>query len=363
MAEPLKNSYNPRYLEGVAQAILGVVSSFPSDEFIDAVLANGWDDRELKDRMYHITRCLDRFLGPDYLSAIEVLKDVASDFGGFEGMFIPAFVELFGLDDWDISLPALAEFTKHSSSEFAVRPFIQQDPDRMMEKMLEWASDENLHVRRLASEGCRPRLPWAMALPEFKRDPTPILPILDRLKADPELYVRRSVANNVNDISKDHPALVLELCESWSGDSEATDRLVKHACRSLLKAGNTRALRLFGFGDPDKISIERLSIGPPAVRIGESTHFSFDLVVSCAGKLRLEYAIDFVKKRGSRSRKVFQIKEDTFEIGRESLRRKHSFANLSTRQHYPGEHSLAILINGLELGTLDFEVRGEASLC
>ena len=146
-----------------------------------------------------------------------------------------------------------------------------------MSHMYNWAEDENFHLRRLASEGCRPRLPWAMSLPVFKKDPTPILKIMETLKDDPVEYVRMSVANNLNDISKDHPDVVLDICERWFGRSKNTDWIVKRACRTMLKAGNKRALLLFGFGDPDQLKVANLSFDRQTLAMGEELRFSFEI--------------------------------------------------------------------------------------
>ncbi|MEO0474244.1 MAG: DNA alkylation repair protein, partial [Bacteroidota bacterium] len=258
---------------------------------------------------------------------------------------------VYGQDDWEASIPALEHFTQYSSSEFAVRPFILKDPDRMLTVIQKWANHPNYHVRRLASEGCRPRLPWAMALPIFKKDPKPLLPILELLKADPEDYVRRSVANNLNDISKDHPDLVLNVAGKWLGQKKETDWIVKHACRTLLKKGVPQAMRLFGFGDPQAVRIQDMRISPATVSIGEKVTFSFTLLHTegTPAKLRIEYAIDFVKANGSTSRKVFHITENQYPTGEEiRFEKTHSFKERTTRKHYPGRHHFTILINGVE---------------
>ena len=169
------------------------------------IFDNNWKDKALKQRMKHISASLHHYLPMQYSDAIQILMKSSSKFRGFQYMFFPGFVERYGLNQYETSIQALEHFTKHSSSEFAVRPFITKYNHKMMAQMEVWAESDNHPIRRLASEGCRPRLPWATALPEFKQDPAPILPILEKLKNDESEYVRRSVANNLNDISKDHP--------------------------------------------------------------------------------------------------------------------------------------------------------------
>ncbi|RKX19178.1 MAG: DNA alkylation repair protein, partial [Candidatus Zixiibacteriota bacterium] len=248
---------------------------------------------------------------------------------------------------------ALAIFTKYSSSEFAIRPFINKDEKyerRTMAFMKRLAKDKDKNVRRFASEGCRPRLPWAMALPNLKKDPSSIFPILELLKNDESEFVRKSVANNLNDISKDHPNLALKIAKQWFGKSENTNWIVKHACRTLLKAGNSEAMVLFGFGDPKNISVNKLSLDKKKIKIGEKSEFNYILKVGGKkqSKIRLEYAVTFAKANNKFSKKVFKISEKSYDPGEYDLSKKHSFANLSTRKHYAGKHQIAIIVNGVE---------------
>jgi 3-methyladenine DNA glycosylase AlkC len=295
-----------------------------------------------------------------YPEAIHLFKQVigAKAGDGFAKMIFPDYVEVFGLDHLEISLDALRHFTRYASGEFAIRPFILQYGQPVIDRMLAWTEDDSYHVRRLASEGCRPRLPWAMALPAFKKDPRPILPILEKLKADPEDFVRRSVANNLNDISKDNPGIALGLAKKWKGQREETDWIVKHGCRTLLKQGVTEALILFAFEDPALVDVSNLSINITPLSIGQETNFSFviDNKDQHPALLRLEYSIDYVKKTGKTSRKIFQVTEKTFPPGTTAMQRKLSFQNLSTRTHYPGEHLLRIIANGQEKACLTFEL-------
>ena len=360
MPEKLKDLYfTTAFVTQLGQAIRQIYPPFEPEKFFNLVHDDAWESRELKEKMRHVTRCLRATLPADYSTALAILTQVAPSFQGFDAMVFPDYVECYGTQYWELSMPALALFTQQASSEFAVRPFLASDPDRALTYLQTWAEHENHHLRRLASEGCRPRLPWAMALPAFKKDPTPILPILETLKNDESDYVRKSVANNLNDISKDHPQLVLDICERWYGQTQNTDWIVKHACRSLLKAGEPRALRLFGFADPSGICVENLSLARSEVTVGESLPFSFDLHVDTPEpcRVRLEYKVYYVKANGQQSPKVFQIKEDSFEPGRHQLSRKHSFEERTTRVHYPGCHQLSIIVNGVEQAAASFELR------
>ena len=173
MAEPLKNLFNRDLVGELCRAISDAMPAFDTQAFTKAVFDSDWEGKELKDRMYHISRSMHPFLPTDFSEALEIIKRAAAGFNGFQFMFFPDYIERYGMDKYEISIPALETVTRYSSSEFAVRPFIIRYPERMMRQMLEWANSENHHVRRLASEGCRPRLTCAIALPEFKKDPGP----------------------------------------------------------------------------------------------------------------------------------------------------------------------------------------------
>jgi hypothetical protein len=196
-----------------------------------------------------------------------------------------------------------------------------------------------------------------MALPKFKKDPSLILPILEKLKNDASEDVRRSVANNLNDISKDNPELALEICEKWHGQSENTDKIVKHACRTMLKAGEKRALAIFGYSDPSLIGVENLSLDKKALNIGDVLTFSFDITVRKMSKVRLEYAVYFAKAKGKSTKKVFKITEKDYESGTFSITRKQSFIEQTTRKHYPGTHHISIIVNGEEKAKASFELK------
>jgi 3-methyladenine DNA glycosylase AlkC len=360
MADLLKDTYTKDYICNLAIVIKQVYPNLDHKKFVNEVIDKSWPQRELKDRMYHISHCLKSHIQQPYTKSITVLSKIVSQFGSYEAMFFPAFIELYGLDDWQTSIPALELFTQYSSSEFAVRQFIIQDPKKMMQQMKRWSKHKNYHVRRLASEGCRPRLPWAIALPEFKKDPDLILPILETLKNDPELYVRRSVANNLNDIAKDHPALIYKITKQWLGKNEELDWLVKHGCRTLLKRGDKKILQLFGYKNPKHVVVNMLSCDK-SVSIGNSFSFNIKLKTNATkpvklGKLRIEYAIHYLKSNGQLSKKVFKISESIISEPIKIISKKHSFRQMSTRKHYPGQHKISIIVNGELLKTKSFMV-------
>lgn len=360
MANLLKNMYNQTSLRDLAQTIHSVYPTFQTEDFLNSTMDESWDDLALKARVRKITLTLGKYLPPDYREALAILDQaVSSCTSGFFGILFPDFVEVYGQDEenWDLSIAALERYTPYSSSEFAVRPFIINHEERLMEQMYLWSRHENEHVRRLASEGCRPSLPWGQALVRFKKDPAPILPILQQLKADPSPYVRKSVANNLNDISKTHPDLVVKMAKEWYGENEFTDWIVKHGCRTLLKNGNREVLAIFGYHNADCIHVSSFQLEKTSISLGENLTFSFYISSDEATKVRLEYGIDYVKANGKRNRKIFQISETSLnENEKKFYEKKHSFADLSTRKHYAGIHSIALIVNGAEQQKMEFEL-------
>lgn len=364
MADLLKNIYNISFFIELTDILIEAYPSFNKQSFIDGIFDSEWDDKELKQRVRHISLVLNEHLSDDYrenvdviLKLVYVLEARETQRRELEYMILPDFIEAFGEDNLVISLDAMERITQYSSCEFAVRPFILKYPKETMKRMLMWTYHKHPMVRRLATEGCRPRLPWAMSLPLFKNDPSVILPILERLKNDSSESVRRSVANNLNDISKDNPDLLIELARGWKGQSRETDRLIKHACRTLLKSANSDVLTLFGFGSVQNISIDRFKIQNPKIKIGESLEFTFDLRNDNEESLvlRLEYALYYLKANGSRSRKIFKISEREYAVESiTSIKRRQSFRIISTRKFYPGRHALALVVNGIEYDKCEF---------
>lgn len=358
--EPLKNMLNRELLIQLAATIKSVYAPFEEESFIESTIDNTWSDLELLARGRQITLNLGKYLPSDYANAISIIDKVITKYKGFACFCFPDFVEVYGQDEenFDTSINALGRYTEYMSSEFAVRPFIIKYEEKMMKQMYKWSKDNSEHLRRLASEGCRPALPWAQALPKYKKDPTPILPILEELKSDSSLYVRKSVANNLNDISKTNPDLVLKIAKEWYGKNDDTDWIVKHACRTLLKKGNPDALMLFGYGDTTSMQVNDYSLNKKVINLGEKITFSFTISTEETTKVRLEYGIDYVKANGKRNRKIFQISSIILkENETKNYTRNHSFEDVSTRKHYLGIHSVTLIVNGKEHGTLDFELK------
>lgn len=369
MSFTLKEIYSREFYIQFCQILNSQISSFDQDRFLALIFDTRWQDRELKDRLRHTTTVLHHFLPSDFptaskciLQLIEQLKKSNLKEKSLEFMFFPDYIEQYGLNHFNESVQALEEITQFTSAEFAVRPFIKKYPKEMIQQMLQWSAHPSPHVRRLASEGSRPRLPWAMALPALKKDPAPALPILENLRQDTSEYVRRSVANHLNDISKDNPQVTLKIAQRWKGLSKETDRIIKHACRTLLKQGHSRTLQLFDYSDVKDIYIQNFSIQTPLVKEGEDLLFQFQMCNQSAEtkKLRIEYGLDYMKANHKHARKVFKITENTYAPHSTiDFQRKQSFKRITTRKFYAGVHHLALLVNGEEFDKKSFNLEIE----
>lgn len=356
MADSIKSIYSPEYIERLGRTLSTFSTAVSVTDFQNAVYGNDWEQLEFKQRASRIAESMQRMLPEDYPAALAVLDEAAPSFGGLEGIVFPEFVARFGLDHQERSLQALETYTRYSSSEFAVRPFLKQDLSGTLERMTIWAKSPDEHVRRLASEGSRPRLPWGEGVPALKNNPDLTLPILEELAQDPSNYVQKSVANHLNDISKTHPDLFIETVTRWKEKGGRTGWIVKHASRSLLKKGDPRILALFGFY-PGSTHVSELTFVPRRLSIGDSAEFSFVLSAEQETKVRVEFAVDYVKSSGRRTRKVFHVTEtDMAPMTSRRFTKQLSFRQLTTRIHYPGQHTLAILINGEEKNAVDFEL-------
>lgn len=356
----LKDSFfNRESVEALADAVGSVHDGFNGAGFVDAVLDDQWEARELKARMRWIAEMLRQFLPAEYGEALAILRAASPKTEGFAAMAFSDFVEAFGVsEDIETSLPALEEFTKVVSAEFAVRPFLIAEPHRMLEQMGEWALNDDWRVRRLASEGSRPRLPWGMGLKSLKTDPAPIIPILETLSHDPSEDVRRSVANSLNDISKDHPELVVELLTDWQDDSDEIADITRHALRTLLKQGNDSALGLLGYRPDVEVSVLGLAAEPDPAFIGGkvTTNFSVRNDEPSAEDLMIDGVVGFHRPGGT-STKVFKWKILRLEPGELiSIKRSVTLQQLSTRTVHPGTHTIEIQVNGQRTASISFEV-------
>ncbi len=361
----VRDAVHPDIIKILSTEIQKNYPEFDMDNFNNAIIPK-LPGLGLNERLDLVTNELYRLLPKDFQQSSQILIDSLEDelpnekssldgvdLNGYSGFIVVAltnYIARYGQDNFEISMNALAEMTKRFSSEGAIRHFLVADESNVHAVMKEWANSDNVHLRRLVSEGLRPRLPWTIRLKQYVDDPTPILPFLEILKDDPELYVRRSVANNLNDISKDHPDVVTTILKRWNkkGSKEMT-RMTKHALRTLLKSGDREALNLLGFTTPPKISVNSLTLEKKSISLGNSLEFSFQIKSTSEDiqNLLIDYIIYHKKANGTQSPKVFKLGKKKIK-GNESveLNKKHAIKNISTRKYYSGEHKIVLQING-----------------
>ena len=379
MAEPLKNYFGADVPVRVGESLLAVDSSFDLEAFVSSCL-EGFDELELTPRARQIADVMAAFLPADRGRALDIVvdslgpemencdpddverteRDSHNPMAGFFYMPHGYFIAGHGLDHFDKAMHANYELTKRFTAEFSIRPYLEHHTDSALEQLLVWATDPNVHVRRLVSEGSRPRLPWASRLKQFQADPAPVLELLELLKDDPVEYVRRSVANNLNDIAKDHPALVVEVAARWwaEGDDKRR-RLVRHGLRTLIKSGDPKALDVLGFGSSSPALVGDISIEPDVVRIGEKVTIVIAIENPSSTDCRalVDLRMNFVKASGSTTPKVFKGAELELPPGESaSVRKTISLAQHSTRTHYPGTHLVEVLVNGVAFPIGNFEL-------
>ncbi len=372
MPEPFKNFFNPDLIAQMGGHLARVAPDFDAARFV-ALATDGLEPLELKARSVHIRDALAAVLPADFEAACAVMvaalhPQTARESGnemdgrgiaGWAVMPMADYVATHGLEDVALSLGVLREMTQRFTAEFAVRPFFIAAEAQTLRVFSDWAEDANFHVRRLASEGSRPRLPWGLRLQSFVADPAPLLPILEALRDDERDYVRRSVANNLNDIAKDHPDLVARLAGDWlENASKDRVRLVKHACRSLIKDGHAGALQALGYG-PAQVEVRDLAVKTPAVVLGGAVEFEAVLVstVDREQPLIVDYVIHYRKANGSSSGKVFKWKVMALKPGANvRLAKRHAIKPITTRVHYPGAHAVEVQVNGQSFGQVAFDL-------
>ncbi|HEY0271927.1 MAG TPA: DNA alkylation repair protein [Chitinophaga sp.] len=364
MSSLLKDLYSPAFYDQLSNSLAQSLPGFDKRRFVRSIFTKDFAAMELKERMKHTAQCLHAFMPATYgAGSVKLLEQIITQLrkDGFpndrlEFMFLPDYIETYGLDDYKNAVKALAFVTQYVSCEFAVRPFLLKYYDQLLAQMLQWSTHKSPAVRRLASEGSRPRLPWAMGIPALKKDPSPLLPILENLKDDPSESVRRSVANNLNDIAKDHPDVVIAIAQKWQGISPAVDAVIKHGSRTLLKKGHTAILAHYGL-QSEAVTLSGLQVLTPKIAIGDSLGFTFTITNThrAAQTVRLEYGIYYRKANGQLARKVFKISERTYQPGEQALiERKQHFRLITTRTFYVGRHQLSIIVNGAEKAITDF---------
>lgn len=357
MAEPLKNFFGPEMVECWADWIEGQVAGFRRRDFVRDTL-RGFGEMELMPRIRHLGEHIARHLPENFPKAARVLGTILESAPGptpenpiSSFVYLPAGVVAAarGLGHFEASMDVLKALTKRSTSEFAIRPFLREHPEATFARLRAWSGDPDEHVRRLTSEGTRPRLPWAERVPVLLRDPGPGLELLEALRDDPSEYVRRSVANHLNDVGKDHPAKLLAIAKRWGrGAGTERQRLLRHALRSLVKAGDAGALGLLGFDQNAITMVSGTRVSPLRVRLGGKAHFEAVVSAPAATRVLLDYRIHFRKANGKTSPKVF--KGTTLELTageQHSWRATFAAIPRSTRALHPGIHRVDLLVNGI----------------
>ncbi len=367
MAEPLKNSFGPDIPTRIADMVERVYRDFDSAGFVAAAL-DGFEDLELTPRARQISAALAAFLPSNPKRAIEILMDslgpkIDGELTGMDSfIYLPHvyFVADHGLECFELSMRAQYELTKRFTAEFSIRSYLERYPAETLGRLREWTDDTDMHVRRLVSEGTRPRLPWAPRLKRFQEDPSSVVDLLELLKDDPEEYVRRSVANNLNDISKDHPDLVVEIARRWwSAGGRNQRRLVRHGLRTLIKRGHAGALDVLGYSANSPAVISGVTCTPGRAEIGGKVRIEVNLHNPSEGAIKalVDLRVHFVKANGTTSPRVFKGAELSMGAGGEATVRKTiSIAQHSTRTHYRGTHRVDVLLNGKTLPGATFEI-------
>lgn len=369
MAEPLVAQYGPDVPQAIARMVAAVHPRFDADVFLSDALG-GYESLALMPRGRHIAHALRRHLPTDYAQALPIVLASAEQphgrrtdlsLGSF--LYLPhtLFVADFGLEHFELSMQAQHRLTQLFTAEFSIRPFLKKHTEATLAQLAHWTCDPSEHVRRLVSEGTRPRLPWASRLPAFQRDPAPVLALLERLKDDPALYVRRSVANNLNDIGKDNPEVLTAVAQRWlPGASSERRWVVQHALRSAVKRGEAGALQVLGFGQAAQVEIAQVEISPVQAVLGDDLTVAFDVrnTGTTAQRVLVDLAVHYVKASGQSRAKVFKLQ--TLELapqGTQRVAKRISLADMSTRKHYAGEHRVEALVNGQPCSLGGFHLR------
>jgi len=358
--EALKDKYfNRAFYKQLSQQFVQVCPDFKHKAFYNAAIKD-LDSLELKQRITLTTDLSAQFLPSDYLKGLKVLYALSEIIeADFPYLFLPEYVSRYGQDHFRESMQALRDFTEYSSSELAIRVFLQNRFKDTMTFVFQWAEDDNYHVRRLASEGTRPRLPWAMRVKPLFDDPKIAFPILEMLKADDEKYVQKSVANHVNDISKGHADWVVGKVKKWRGIGKDTDWVIKHGLRGLIKSGHAKALSAIGAEQNADIKLVSFKLKNSKISLGEKLEFNCKLRLNDEKprKLVIDYSIYFVKKNGCLNPKVFKLKTLDVKPGDHiNISKEHMFQDYTTRKHYAGLHKIQLMVNGNMLAEKSFQL-------
>ena len=356
----LKNElFNKETVNVLSNAIKNVYEPLNEELFINDVIGE-FHNLELMDRIHWITETLTKHLPDSYIDSVNILYESLNKIN-HEGMFAfssyPDFVSRNGCnkENLELSLHMLGEFTKLFSAEFSIRFFINEFPETTYLKMVEWSKSDNVHQRRLASEGLRPKLPWAKGITfDIYKGIKP----LDNLFYDKERYVTRSVANHLNDISKIDPLLVLSTLSRWkeSGkqDIDEMKYIISHSLRTLVKKGDMETLSFLGFTDSPKVIID-LNLSNDKYNVGDYLEFEVEINPLENSKVVVDYIVHYPTNAGNISKKTFKIKSlELFKNTKVIIKRKNKLENRTTRKLCSGIHKVFIQLNGLIVAEKEF---------
>jgi 3-methyladenine DNA glycosylase AlkC len=373
--EPFKNLIHPGLVQRMGGHLQRAWPAFDTRGFVK-LASTGLDALEMKARAMQLADALEATLPAEFAHAAQVLESalappwpgdrLGSDDPCRDGLEswalwpVGEFVARRGLAQPERGLQALHALTQRFSAEYAIRPFIAARPEVVFPILQRWTQDPSAHVRRLVSEGSRPRLPWGLQLKALVADPRPTAALLLALQDDPSDYVRRSVANHLNDIAKDHPALVVAWVRQHLPDAPATRvAQLRHASRTLIKQGDAAMLKAWGLGRPLQGQL-RLTLAPRRITLGESLQLDLQLLSTArrTQTLVIDYAVHHVKADGSLSPKVFKGWHLQLAAGEtRQLRKNHPVRPITTRRYHAGRHVLDLRVNGQVLAEAEFDLQ------
>jgi len=359
-----KDEFSPTTVADLGAEIAAAWPQFPIERW-QQTAGVGLEPLELYERVAHIAEALAKCLPDDFHEAATILHRSLDSpkLTGWIALPCGQFVANVGIDEPTTALPLLAALTPRFSSEAPIRPFIERHTELTFRYLNEWTTDPDEHVRRLVSEGTRPRLPWAPQLRFLMEDPTPAIVLLDSLFDDESEYVRRSVANHLNDISKDHPDIAIECAQRWLEQSTHGDWVIRHGLRTLIKRGDPGALALLGFQTANEVVLESITVEPGAINIGDEVTLTAQLAVEESTRAVVDYVVHYQGARGIRAGKVFKLSNRTIEPDAPTtITKRHRFEHVSIRQIRPGRHRLEIQVNGKVLGGRDIEITDPSPL-
>ncbi len=354
----MRKIFNQKLILRISNNIKKVYSSFDNNNFINS--HKDIDKFGLLERVKLISTNLYQFLPKDYTKALNILINSLEDeqeceLKGYDGFYIMPLVDYistYGIDYFEESMSGLYDMTKRFTAEFGIREFLIKYPDESLKLLKEWVKDENCHIRRLVSEGTRPKLPWAKDLTQFKIDPTPVIELLNLLKYEKTKLVQKSIANSFNDITKNNPKIVIDTLKEWKTNNtkdKNIDWIIKHSLRSLIKDGNREALELIGYSNNIDINISSIEIDKKEIVLGERLNFKFTITSNKEQNLMIDYILYFLKQNNRHSPKVFKLTKKNLKINETiTIKKSHLLKFATTRKYYSGIQKIQLQINGIK---------------